>query len=118
MGILGVLWERGSATVRQVHDVLQPDRGTGYTTVLKLMQIMAAKGLARRDESQRSHVYEAAVGRDAIQQALLDDLTDRAFGGSTSNLVMRALSRRAADPSELAQIRALLDELMKQGEDA
>ena len=109
MTILGVLWEQGPRTVRQIHEVLEPERGTGYTTVLKLLQIMLDKGLVARDERSRSHVYEAAVGRDEIQRALLEDLTDRAFGGSTASLVMRALSGERTRPEELEQIRAWLD---------
>lgn len=109
MAILGVLWEQGPSTVRQIHAVLEPERGTGYTTVLKFLQIMLEKGLVGRDERSRSHVYEAAVGRDAIQCALVEDLTDRAFGGSTASLVMQALSGERARPEELEQIRAWLD---------
>lgn len=109
MAILGVLWEQGRSTVRQIHALLEPERGAGYTTVLKFLQIMLDKGLVYRDEGSRSHVYEAAVGRDEIQCALVEDLTDRAFGGSTASLVMRALSGERARPEELKQIRAWLD---------
>ena len=112
MEILAVLWERGPCTVRQVHDVLAARRGTGYTTVLKLLQIMAGKGLVVRDETDRSHVYRAAQDRGAVQGELVGDLIDRAFAGSTSQLVMRALVQRPTDPQELAQIRAMLDELL------
>ena len=117
MAILGVLWERGPSTVRQVHDVLEPERGTGYTTVLKLLQIMHDKGLVERDDSRRSHVYAAAVQRDAIQRALVDDLENRAFGGSTASLVMRALSADRASVEELEAIRAWLDEQIADGGD-
>lgn len=96
--------------MRQVHEAL-PQRGTGYTTVLKLMQIMAHKGLVLRDESRRSHVYRPTVERTAMQRRWVDDLLDRAFGGSTSALVLRALSSRRASSDELAEIRAMLDEL-------
>lgn len=109
MAILGVLWERGPSTVRQVHAVLEPERGTGYTTVLKLLQIMLDKGLVARDDERRSHVYEAAVDRDAIQRILVDELTDRAFGGSTASLVVQALSGERTRPEEIEQIRAWLD---------
>lgn len=108
--ILSVLWTRGPSTVRQVHEALSA-RGTGYTTVLKLMQIMAHKGLLLRDESRRSHVYRPAVERTAMQRRWVDDLLDRAFEGSTSALVLRALSSKRASPQELAEIRALLDAL-------
>jgi BlaI family transcriptional regulator, penicillinase repressor len=116
MAILGVLWERGPSTVRQVHAILEPERGTGYTTVLKLLQIMFDKGLVRRDERSRSHVYEAAVERDEIQRALVDDLTNRAFGGSTASLVMQALSGERASPEEIDQIRAWLDARGSEGD--
>jgi BlaI family transcriptional regulator, penicillinase repressor len=116
MAILGVLWERGPSTVRQVHAVLEPERGTGYTTVLKLLQIMFDKHLVRRDERSRSHVYEAAVERDEIQRALVDDLTNRAFGGSTASLVMQALSGERASPEEIDQIRAWLDARGSEGD--
>lgn len=118
MAILGVLWERGPSTVRQVHALLEPERGTGYTTVLKLLQIMFDKGLVQRDERQRSHVYEAAVGRHEIQHALVDDLTARAFGGSTTSLVMRALSGDRASPEEIAEIRAWLDAQASGGDES
>lgn len=108
--ILAVLWARGPSTVRDVHEALA-DRGTGYTTVLKLMQIMAHKGLLQRDESRRSHVYAPAVEQGAMQRRWLDELRDRGFSGSTSALVLGALSSKRASPQELAEIRALLDEL-------
>lgn len=109
--ILQVLWERGPSTVREVHQVLNAEREMGYTTVLKLMQIMHEKGLVRRDESQRSHRYQAAASRQRIERQLVTDLLDRAFGGSTRKLVMHALSSRKASAEDLAEIRGLLDEL-------
>jgi len=110
--ILGVLWERGPSTVRQVHDALSGHgRGTGYTTVLKLMQIMAAKGLVERDASRRSHVYRTASPAGETQRLLVRDLIDRAFAGSASQLVLRALSTRPASAEEIREIRALLDDL-------
>lgn len=111
MQILEVLWDRGHATVREVHDALHQQRGTGYTTVLKLMQIMAQKGLLARDESRRSHVYSPQVARDEVQGSMLGELVQRAFAGSTSALVMRALDSGQASKDELDQIRALLDRL-------
>src|SRR5687768_6138969 len=92
LAILQVLWDRGPSTVRDVTDALQADRGTGYTTTLKLMQIMAEKGLVTRDESQRSHIYQVAVPREQTQRALVSNLLKTAFGGSTSQLVLQALS--------------------------
>ena len=108
--ILGVLWQRGPSTVRDVHTALSRTRGTGYTTVLKLMQIMAEKGLVRRNEDQRAHVYEARAPQTQTQRQLVRDLLDRVFDGSAMNLVMQALSARKATPEELAQIRRLLDD--------
>jgi len=117
LAILGVLWERGPSTVREVHDRLRAERETGYTTVLKTMQIMTEKGLVSRDASRRSHVYRAVLDRSATEGRLIDDLRDRAFGGSTSRLVLRALSERAATPEELAQVEALLRRLDGPGPD-
>ena len=109
--ILRVLWTRGPSTVREVHEGLGRDRPTGYTTVLKLLQIMTEKGLARRDEAARAHVYEAKLPQTQTQRLLVRDLLDRAFGGSATQLVMQALSARRASPEELARIRQMLDEL-------
>jgi BlaI family penicillinase repressor len=109
--ILQVLWQRGPSTVREVYEVLNEDREMGYTTVLKLLQIMHEKGLVRRDESQRSHRYQAAGTQRRTQQQLVSDLLDRAFGGSMRNLVLHALSSRKASAEDLAEIRGLLDEL-------
>jgi len=111
LAILRVLWSRGPSTVRQVHEAISRDRETGYTTVLKLMQIMTEKGLVERDESERTHVYQARFTQEATQQRLVSDLLDKAFGGSASQLVMQALAAKPASADELAQIRCLLDEL-------
>jgi len=108
--ILGVLWNRGPSTVREVHEELR-ERRVGYTTVLKLLQIMAEKGLVNRDESERAHVYRARLARDQAERQLVGDLVERAFGGSASRLVLRALSSRSASPEEIERIRELLDEL-------
>jgi predicted transcriptional regulator len=111
LAILRVLWSRGPSTVRQVHEALSRDRETGYTTILKLMQIMTEKGLVERDESERTHVYQARFTQEATQQRLVSDLLEKAFGGSASQLVMQALAAKPASADELAQIRRLLDEL-------
>jgi BlaI family transcriptional regulator, penicillinase repressor len=111
LAILTVLWRLGPSTVRDVHEALHPTQGTGYTTVLKLMQLMAQKGLVIRDETSRSHVYRAATAAAQTQRRLIGDLMDRAFAGSASQLVMRALSVKRASPEELEQIRTLLDQL-------
>lgn len=113
LAILGVLWRRGPSTVREVHEALSPTQGTGYTTVLKLMQLMAQKGLVARDESQRSHVYRATNAEAQTQQRLLGDLMEKAFAGSAAQLVLRALSVKKTSPEELAKIRSMLDELSK-----
>jgi BlaI family transcriptional regulator, penicillinase repressor len=113
LAILGVLWSRGPSTVRQVHDALNESRATGYTTALKLLQIMTEKGLVARDESDRSHIYRARLSEGETQRQLVDDLLGRAFGGSATKLVMQALSGRKATSEELAEIRRLIDE--KQG---
>src|SRR3954471_22971423 len=102
LAILAVLWKRGPATVRDVHDALRASQDTGYTTVLKLLQIMTQKGLVKRDESQRSHVYRAAATADRTQKRLVGDLLDKAFAGSAHDLVMRALSLKPASREELA----------------
>jgi predicted transcriptional regulator len=115
LAILAVLWRRGPSTVREVHEALRPVQGTGYTTVLKLMQIMAQKGLVERDEAQRSHVYRALVSEEHAQRSLLDDLVEKAFGGSSAQLVLRALSDKRASREELAEIRALLDGIERRG---
>ncbi len=108
--ILTVLWQRGACTVREVYDSLNESREMGYTTVLKLMQIMSDKGLVRRDESQRAHVYEARLAEEQTQQQLVGDLLERAFDGSAMKLVMQALQTHRASTEELSQIRDLLDE--------
>jgi BlaI family transcriptional regulator, penicillinase repressor len=111
LAILAVLWERGPSTVRDVHDELNLHTTTGYTTVLKLLQIMTEKGLVVRDEAQRAHIYESRYSEQKTQRQLLSDLVDRAFGGSAAKLVMQALSGRKANPDELNLIRNLLDRL-------
>ena len=109
--ILSVLWGRGPSTVREVHDALNEHKPTGYTTVLKLLQIMTEKGLVRRDEEQRAHVYEARYAQEQTQRQLLGELLDRAFGGSAMKLVMQALSTKKASREELQRIREMLDEM-------
>jgi len=113
--ILRVLWHRGPSTVRDIHESLR-ERRVGYTTVLKLLQIMTEKGLAKRDESQRAHVYEARAPQDQTERQLVRDLVDRAFGGSSGRLVMQALSSRRATAEELDRIRQLLDQLEGEGQ--
>jgi BlaI family transcriptional regulator, penicillinase repressor len=114
LAILRVLWQEGPATVRRVRDVLDRTQPTGYTTVLKLLQIMTEKGLVERDESRRTHVYRPSRGEEQTQQHLVGDLLGRAFGGSASKLVMQALAVRRATAEELAEIRKLIETLEEQ----
>ena len=109
LAILRVLWQRGPSTVRQVHDALSGERQAGYTTSLKLLQIMTEKGLVERDERDRTHVYRARLGEEQTQRQLVRDLVDRAFGGSASKLVLQALASRRASPEELRDIRKAID---------
>jgi BlaI family penicillinase repressor len=107
--ILNVLWRHGPATVRAVHNATATKRDVGYTTVLKLMQLMAEKGLVTRDESARSHVYTAAVPEGRIKHHLVRDMVERVFEGSAADLVLQALSSQHASKKEIEQIRDLLD---------
>ena len=107
LAILRVLWDRGASTVRQVAETM--DRAVGYTTVLKLLQIMTEKGLVVRDESARTHVYDAAYSEDQTQRQLVNDLVERAFDGSAAKLVLQALASKKATPEELDEIRKLLN---------
>jgi predicted transcriptional regulator len=106
-----VLWRLGPSTVRQVLEELNQNHPTGYTTALKMLQIMTEKGLVGRDESERTHIYEAALPKEETQKQLVSDLLERAFGGSARQLVLHALSVKQSSRKELAQIRQLLDEL-------
>jgi len=109
LAILRVLWDRGASTVRQVHDVLLRTRPAAYTTALKLLQIMTEKGLVRRDETDRTHIYHAKLSEEQTQRQLVRDLVDRAFGGSASKLVLQALATRRATAEELGEIRKLIE---------
>jgi BlaI family transcriptional regulator, penicillinase repressor len=112
LAILQILWKRGPSTVREVHTDLR-DRGTGYTTALKQMQVMAEKGLLTRSERYRSHVYEARIPREKTQLMLTRNLLQRAFDGSAKGLVLGALSAKPVTASELAEIRTILDQFEK-----
>lgn len=111
LAILGVLWDRGSGTVRDVHEALYAHDGGGYTTALKLMQVMHAKGLVERDDSQRAHVFRAVVSKERTQKRFLSDIVDRVFDGSASQLVLHALGSQSASREELKEIRQLLNRL-------
>ena len=109
--ILQILWQIGPATVREVHEQLAGQREVGYTTTLKNMQNMVQKQLLRRDDSQRSHIYRAAIRQEPTQRALLDRFLDTAFGGSASRLVMQALGHQSTRPEDLQQIKELIRQL-------
>ncbi len=111
--ILTVLWSRGPSTVRDVHEIIARRKPTQYTTVLKTMQIMAEKGLVRRDETARAHVYEAARAREWTERQIAGDLLERAFNGSAGRMMLGALSARRASKKDLAELRRLLDEYEK-----
>ncbi|MGZ5191037.1 MAG: BlaI/MecI/CopY family transcriptional regulator [Flavisolibacter sp.] len=114
--ILNILWHNNTATVREVHEELSKTKDVGYTTTLKLMQIMHEKGLVKRDESMRTHVYQPAVNREKTQKHLLDKMIDSLFGGSSTQLVLQALGggEQKVSAEELAQIQTLIDNLKKQ----
>src|SRR4051812_31536618 len=107
--LLQILWQKEPATVRDIYDALNLEKVSGYTTVLKLLQIMTTKGLVVRDEAARAHVYRAAFTQDAMQSRLLSDLSNRLFAGSAAQLALHALSMEPASEDELAEIRALLE---------
>jgi BlaI family penicillinase repressor len=111
--ILQVLWEKGACTVREVNDVLGVRREIGYTTTLKIMQIMHEKGLLLRQKDGRGHVYAAAAEREVTQRALLDRFLENAFAGSAMQLVLQTLGGHRASPAEIDQIRAYLDTIEK-----
>ena len=112
LNILNILWDKGPSTVREVHEALNQVEKSGYTTALKMLQVMHHKGQVIRNDSQRAHVYEAAVSKDETQKLFLTDLADRLFDGSTSRLVLQALGNAPeADSEELDRIRKLLSRL-------
>jgi len=116
LDILQVLWEKGPCTVREVHEALYGDDGAGYTTALKLMQIMHGKGLVERDDSQRAHVYRSAINKQRTQKRYLADMVQRLFNGSASELVLHALGNHpSASREELKEIRALLNKIESEG---
>lgn len=108
--ILHILWERGPSTVREVHETLSSRKPIGYTSVLKLMQIMTSKGTVRRDEEQRAHVYEAVQPAEKTKRQLAADVLQRVFDGSASELMMHALAGHKASKEEVEELRRLLDD--------
>jgi BlaI family transcriptional regulator, penicillinase repressor len=113
LDILRVLWQRGPSSVREVQQTMSEKRTSGYTTVLKLLQIMARKGLVARDERERTHVYRAALAQEQTQRQLLTDLLERAFDGSASQLILQALAARPASRDEMDEIRKVLDKAQR-----
>lgn len=111
MGILQVLWEQGPSTVREVHDILSEKKEAGYTTTLKLMQIMNEKGLLNRNDESRSHIYSAAVKQQSIQKQLVSKMIDGLFKGSSASLVMHALGNHRASKEEIREIKKYLNEI-------
>lgn len=111
LAILQVLWEQGPASVRQVHDKLKKHRRVGYSTTLKMIQVMHSKGLVLRDETVRPQLFRAAQSQEKTQLGLIDDLTSKAFGGAAGRLLVRALSSKRVSSEELAEIRQLIDRL-------
>ena len=109
--ILQILWKNGPSTVRQVNEGMNADRSTGYTTTLKLMQIMAEKGILIRDDSQFKHIYKAAISEERTQKQLVGNLLEQAFSGSAEKLVMRALSAKKVSADELAKIKKMINKL-------
>ena len=108
--ILRVLWARGPSTVREVHESLSEKKDLGYTTVLKLLQIMTAKGTVRRNETQRAHVYESCLPAEQTKRQIAGDMLQRVFEGSASQLMMHALTGRKASPKEIEELRSMLDD--------
>ncbi|MCR6720604.1 MAG: BlaI/MecI/CopY family transcriptional regulator [Chitinophagaceae bacterium] len=109
--ILQILWTKGTATVREVHEELAATKDVGYTTTLKLMQIMHEKGLVKRDDSMRTHIYQAAVNKEKTQKHLLGKMIDNLFGGSPTQLVIQALGEHKASAEEIEKIQALLNQM-------
>lgn len=109
--ILQVLWKKGLATVREVHEELSVMKEAGYTTTLKLMQIMHEKGLVKRDDSMRTHIYQAAVSKEKTQKHLLGKMIDSLFGGSSTQLVIQALGEHKASVEELEKIQEMINNL-------
>ena len=107
--LLRVLWEKGPATVRELHDEVNLQRAVGYTSVLKILQIMTEKGLVEREESNKAHIYRAAASQEETQNQLLRDLSERLFSGSAAQLAMHALAMQPASAEELEEIRTLIE---------
>jgi len=112
--ILQILWDKGNCTVREVHEILEKSKDAGYTTTLKLMQIMHEKGLVVRDTSSKTHIYKALVNQEKTQQHLVNKMIDNVFNGSAARMVMQALGNHKASKDEIDSIKKYLDELSNQ----
>ena len=112
--ILQVMWKKGECSVRDVHEELSKNKDSGYTTTLKLMQIMHEKGLVKRDDSAKTHIYQASVSKERTQKHLLGKMINTLFGGSSTELVIQALGNHKASPAELEEIQQLLNDLKQQ----
>ena len=111
MEILNILWDKGAATVREVHEVLEKQKPSGYTTTLKLMQIMLEKGMLKREAQGKSHIYTALIQREKAREQVVQKMIDTMFSGSASQLVMQALGNHTASKKEINEIKAYLDKL-------
>jgi BlaI family penicillinase repressor len=111
--ILQILWTKGPCTVRDIHEIMEQTKDTGYTTTLKLMQIMHEKGLVSRDTSAKTHIYTAVVAKEHVQQQMLDKMIDTVYNGSAARLVMQALGNHTASKDEIELIQKYLDQLNK-----
>jgi predicted transcriptional regulator len=111
--ILQIIWKKGNASVREVHEELLATKDAGYTTTLKLMQIMHEKGLVKRDDSSKTHIYQALISKEKTQKHLVNKMIDTLFGGSSGELVMQALGNHKASAEELEEIQKILDNLKK-----
>lgn len=112
--ILGILWDKGASTVREVHEILEKTKDAGYTTTLKLMQIMHEKNLLSRDTTSKTHIYEAAISQESTQQQLLNKMIDTVFNGSASQLVLQALGNHRSSKEELEKIKQYLNDIENQ----
>jgi predicted transcriptional regulator len=112
--ILQILWQKGESTVREVHEIIEKNKTVGYTSTLKLMQIMHEKGLVSRDTSSRTHIYTALLNREKTQGQILKRMIDNVFDGSAAEMVMQALGNQKTNPEEIEQIKTFLEKLKKQ----
>ena len=117
LSILQILWKKGPSSVREIHEVLSEDKDSGYTTTLKIMQLMYEKGLLSRESHGRKHIYKAEIEQETTQGNMLDNFMQKTFGGSAAKLVLQALGRGKTSKSELDEIQELLDQMKKDQHD-